>query len=440
MSLSIRSKRDRFVEHVSSSGYRCSRGASYRLCPLITLLVVLHTAAPGSETVIEAGQSIFNGQSGITRVNARLFNATSCDSCHRGGAGGIGPTGDGPVPVALVIQLGSSSDADVTGGDPVYGQIFNTAAAGGVQTEGVATVRYTEIEGHYYPEAFRWRMRVPHYRLTNLSRGPLAAATVIKPRLAPSLFGADLLELVPESAITRIGTGPNASPSVGEPVWHLYRDTRILGRCGWQAASVSIRDQTTKAFAREMGLTSPDQPYDDCTPVEVDCLRPHNGGSPDISADSISAVLAYVGALGVPESPMHSEQFSAGLKLFTDLGCAACHRPELPIDLTGRGSGTQTPSVIAPYTDLLLHDLGSELADQTATGASVPTKWRTAPLWGLGYRIRYQPQATFLHDGRARSVEEAILWHSGEAGRARQGFLNLPRRTREALLRWLETL
>jgi CxxC motif-containing protein (DUF1111 family) len=189
-----------------------------------------------------------------------------------------------------------------------------------------------------------------------------------------------------------------------------------------------------------MGLTSSDQPYDDCTPVEVDCLRPHNGGSPDISADSISAVLAYVGALGVPESRMHSEQFSSGLKLFTDLGCAACHRPELPIDLTGRGSGTQTPRVIAPYTDLLLHDLGSELADQTATGASVPTKWRTAPLWGLGYRIRYQHPATFLHDGRARSVEEAILWHSGEAARARHGFLNLLKRRREALLRWLESL
>jgi len=137
---------------------------------------------------------------------------------------------------------------------------------------------------------------------------------------------------------------------------------------------------------------------------------------------------------------MRSEQFSSGLRLFTDLGCAACHRPELPVDLTESGSGAQTPRVIAAYTDLLLHDLGIELADETAAGTRVLTKWRTAPLWGLGYQIRHQHSATLLHDGRARSVEEAILWHSGEAGRARQGFLNLPRRTREALLRWLETL
>jgi len=411
-----------------------------RFPPVLALLVLLNPAAHGSETLIAVGQSIFNGQSSVTRGHARLFNATSCDSCHNGGAGGSGPTGDGPLPVALVIQLRWPSNADATGGDPVYGRIFNTAAADGVQAEGVATVRYTEIEGHYYPEAFRWHMRVPHYRLSNLSRGPLAAATVIKPRLAPSLFGAALLEAVPESAITHTGTGPNVSASVGEPVWHLYRGTRVLGRFGWQGASVSIRDQTTKAFAREMGLTSPDQPYDDCTPAEGDCLRTRNGDSPDISADSIGAVLAYVVALAAPESPMRSEQFSSGLRLFTDLGCAACHRPELPVDLTESGSGAQTPRVIAAYTDLLLHDLGIELADETAAGTRVLTKWRTAPLWSLGYQIRHQHSATLLHDGRARSVEEAILWHSGEAGRARQGFLNLPRRTREALLRWLETL
>ena len=114
-------------------------------------------------------------------------------------------------------------------------------------------------------------------------------------------------------------------------------------------ASVSVRDQTTKAFARETGLTSPDQPYDDCTPAEVDCLQTQSSGSPDISADSISAVLAYLATLEVPESPVPSEQFFSGLKLFTELGCAACHRLELPVDLSETGSGTQTPLVIAPY-------------------------------------------------------------------------------------------
>ena len=409
------------------------------LAPLALLLVLAHDAhGSDSQTLIAVGKSIFTGQSAAVHGYARLFNATSCDSCHMGGAGGSGPTGDSPLPVALVIQLGAPSDTDATGGDPVYGRVFNTASAAGVQAEGVATVRYTEIEGHYYPEALGWRMRVPHYQLTHLSRGPLAASTIVKPRLAPPLFGAALLEAVPESAITGIRTGPEVSPRVVEPIRHLYRGQRVLGRFGWQAASVSIRDQTTKAFAREMGLTSPDLPYDDCTPAEVDCVRTRNGGSPDISDDSISAVLAYVDSLEVPASLMRSGQFSSGLNLFTELGCAACHRRELPVELTVQG--TPTHGVIAPYTDLLLHDLGIELADETTTGARVPTKWRTAPLWGLGYRIGHQHPATFLHDGRARSVEEAILWHSGEAARARRGFLNLPGRDREALLSWLETL
>src|SRR5215470_15479249 len=119
-----------------------------RFTPFLTLLVVLNPAAHGSETLIAGGDAIFNGQTSVTRGHARLFNATSCESCHSGGAGGNGPSGDGPVPSALVIQLGSPSDADATAGDPVYGRIFNTAAADGVQAEGVATVRYSEIEGH----------------------------------------------------------------------------------------------------------------------------------------------------------------------------------------------------------------------------------------------------------------------------------------------------
>jgi CxxC motif-containing protein (DUF1111 family) len=241
-----------------------------------------------------------------------------------------------------------------------------------------------------------------------------------------------LLEAVPESVIARAETGA--------PAWRVYRGTRVVGRYGWQGGSVSIRDQTTKAFAREMGLTSPDQPYDDCTPAELDCQRPRNAGSPDVSADTVSAVLAYLSTQPAPESPRRSAEFSSGLELFTDVGCAACHRPELPIDLPERGTSAHAPGVIAPYTDLLLHDLGIELADQTTTGTRVASKWRTAPLWGLSYRIRYQLSRTFLHDGRARSVEEAVLWHSGEAARARHRFMDLPARKRAALLHWLESL
>ena len=377
------------------------------------------------------GKAIFKGETGAVHGRVRLLNATSCEACHSDGSGGAGPVSDGVLPAALIIQLESPSAGHESAGDPVYGRVFNTLAADGGEPEGLASVRYSEIEGHYYPEGFSWRIRVPHYRLTNLSRGPLAGTTVIKPRLAPALYGAALLEAVPESAITQLTAALKAAEKPGEPAWRIHDGRVVLGRFGWQGGAISTRDQTTKAFAREMGLTSPDQPHDDCTATETDCWQP-SSAAPEISENSVAAVLAYLRSLGVPPSRMSAEQYTSGLRLFTDLGCAACHRPELPAD--------STQHVITPYTDLRLHDLGIELADQTVSGARVLSKWRTAPLWGLGYRMRSQSHLTFLHDGRARTLEEAIVWHSGEAEGSRNKFLGLFARHRDEVLRWLESL
>ena len=198
---------------------------------------------------VKLGQSVFDtewvaaGAPGIAgRVGVGpLYNAPSCNSCHNGGERGRGPAGDGTAPMALVIQLESPA-VDVAlepGGDPVYGRVFNTSALDGVQVEGAVTVRYSEIDGYYYPFGARWSLRVPHYRLAGLTRGPLAPTTVIKPRLAPALFGAGLLEAVPESAISE------GAAHTGAPAWHSRQGKRVLGRLGWQGGAVSIRDQTT---------------------------------------------------------------------------------------------------------------------------------------------------------------------------------------------------
>jgi CxxC motif-containing protein (DUF1111 family) len=380
---------------------------------------------------IDLGRSLFNtqwsaagapgaGRSGIARREGLgpLFNATSCNTCHSGGAAGSGPSGNGPIPTALEIQLESpaAEAGGRPGGDPVYGSVFSTSALEGVQAEGTVTVRYTEVYGYYYPDGSRWRMRVPHYRLDGLSHGTLASTTVIKPRLAPPLFGVGLLELVPETAV-----------GAGGP-----------GRFGWQGAALSVRDQTTKALAGEMGVTSPDRPSDDCTPAEVDCLRKHNGRSPAISAEEIVALVAFERSLAAPESQANTERDLLGSELFRNIGCAACHRLRMPVALP-QADGTTVQRVIAPYTDLRLHDLGRPMDDETVAGVKVRSRWRTAPLWGSSYRMKAQGYPTFLHDGRARSPEEAILWHGGEAASARLKFVNLGPRSRNAVLHWLET-
>jgi CxxC motif-containing protein (DUF1111 family) len=382
------------------------------------------------ERRVALGQSIFNtrwvpGASGTAGGAGRqeglgpLYNAAACAACHPGGARGAGPAGNGPAPPALEIQL--ETPGNTGAGDPVYGHVFNTSAVSGTASEGAVIIRYSEIYGYYYPDGVRWHIRAPHYELVQLRFGPLAPTTLIKPRIAPALFGVGLLEAVPKAA--------------------LGDDTGLAGRFGWQEESVSVRDQTTKAFSREMGVTSGDRPGDDCTPTEIDCVLQARSaaGSPEVSEELLAAIVAFERELAVPSSSAHPKNANLGSELFVVVGCAGCHRPRLPVELSVV-NGSHASGVIAAYTDLRLHDLGMGMADENASRAKVASKWRTAPLWGFGYRIRTESQPTFLHDGRARSAEEAILWHSGEAASARREFTNLGPRSRAALLHWLETL
>lgn len=382
------------------------------------------TLEGASAPQIDLGKSLFETQwinSGDPGVGVRvglgpLFNAASCNTCHFRGGHGQGPIGDGPTPVALVIQLESQGRDSV--GDPTYGRVFTTSAAAGVKREGRIEVRYNEIRGYYYPFGPQWSMRVPHYSLTNLNYGPLAPNTVIKPRLAPPLFGVDLLEAVPEATI--------AAGKHGAPAWQTWQGRRILGRFGWQGSAISIRDQTLLALVHEMGITSRDRLNDDCTTAQAECRGQRADSAPKISEEFVDALVAYQRTFTVPLAPQQPDKNTLGARLFTDVGCAACHRPRL--------------GEAAAYTDLRLHNLGPDMADENAAGEKVMSQWRTAPLWGLSYRMKNEVNPTFMHDGRARTTEEAVLWHSGEASRARFRFERLGPNARDALLKWIEAL
>lgn len=367
-----------------------------------------------------------------------LYNAGACDACHNEGARGRGPLADGGAGGALVVQLETPGAA---GGTPDfnsgYGHVLNTAAVDGLAAEATVSVHYEERSGHY-PDGSVWRLRAPRYAVTDLRYGPLDPRTVVKPRLAPPLFGAGLLEAVPEAAIlaTLTPTAAGAAVAAGVPSWQDYRGRRTLGRFGWQGGSVSVRDQTTKAFAREMGLTSSDIGADDCTAVQRDCRAQPNGGEPEVSDELLVAVLEFQKWLAVPAMDDGADSAPRGAQLFAALGCAGCHRPTLPVAYTDP-TGREVRGTIAPYTDLLLHDLGTGLADVNLSGRPVPTRWRTAPLWAVAYTSRAAVPPTLLHDGRARTLEEAVLWHDGEARSARLGFEALPAADRRQLLDWL---
>ena len=365
----------------------------------------------------DLGMAVFNTQfvpAGTPNAGRRagvgpLFNSSSCDSCHNNGARGRGPTEDGPAPSPLVMQLATTPTKNPTDpeGDPVYGRVLNTISLEGLPPEGVAMIRYEEISGHY-PDGSAWSLRAPHYTLTNLRYGPLSPQTIVKPRLAPALFGAGLLDAASEDSRYLVGRGRTP---LGFRQARFAESPAMAASDGKRAPSLSATKQHARLRARWASL-----PQICAVTIAPRPRRPVNNNQRRI-ARSLGRCLQRRTQLSTlarrPASPTpHS---IPDLDADTSLNSVvSVHPPQLQVALTD-DAGKDFSAVIAPYTDLRLHDLGARLADETVAGQKVASKWRTAPLWGLGYRMSLERFPTFLHDGRARSAEEAILWHDGEA-------------------------
>jgi CxxC motif-containing protein (DUF1111 family) len=369
----------------------------------------------------DLGHTLFNaqwvpaGSADTARAGlGPLFVENSCDSCHDDGARGRPADAPGKLSNSFVMQLGGPPTA--------YGNVLNTKAIGGHAPEGRILISLLQRTGRY-GDGGMWTLREPRYSIADSTHGPLPARTVLKPRIGPALFGVGLIDAVPQSAlheIRRLQAG-TLRGSTG-------------GRFGWQGNAISLVDQTALAFAREMGLTSELQQADDCTPAQQACRNALQGGVPELSERFFHAVNTFQFLLAAPpRARIDAAVDAAGARLFERVGCSACHVPYLPVP---RDSGDIR---IDPYTDLLLHDLGDGLADRTVAGLAVTSRWRTPPLWGLAHALQGGPVA-LLHDGRAASIEEAILWHQGQADAARRRFLRLDAASRRQLLDWIATL
>ncbi len=344
-----------------------------------------------------------------------LFVSTSCDACHNNGARGRAPARAGGLSNSFVMQL--------QGAESIYGSVLNTAALPDHNAEGQIDVSWSEITGNY-ADGTSWTLHEPHYTLRRLIYGDPPAGAVLRPRIASQVFGTGLLESVPVEHLRALRRRQPA----------FVRGELPAGRFGWQGEARNIEDQTARAFAREIGATSRPRMTDDCGAMQVACRNAENGGTPEVSDEFLHAVVTLQRELAVPRrTPLPAGREAEGAQLFADTGCSACHISRLP---SGSGKTAQT---IDPFTDLLLHDMGPLLADRTFSGRSVRSRWRTAPLWGLSHALQNDGIA-LLHDGRAASVEEAILWHGGQAEDAQQKYLALPGEQRELLLDWVASL
>jgi CxxC motif-containing protein (DUF1111 family) len=377
------------------------------------------------------------------------FNATNCSSCHFKDGRGRPPVMPGEAFNALLLRLGVPGQ-DAHGeplGDPRYGTQLQDNAIHDVVPEGVPHVTYTEQPGTF-ADGVAYSLRVPRYTIDQLAFGPLAQDLLISPRVAPAMVGLGLLEALEEATILE-HEDPDDEDEDGisgraNRVWDYAAQAVKLGRFGWKANQPSIRQQTAAAFAGDLGITSSSFTVENCTPSQPVCATAISGkGAGDVAelSDSfLDSVVHYSHTLAVPaRRALEQPAVERGAKLFRDAGCEGCHLPTLR---TGELASFPELSgqTIRPYTDMLLHDMGPELADDRPDFLASGSEWRTPPLWGIGLVKRVNGHTLFLHDGRARGFLEAVMFHGGEASAAREKVRALSQLDRDALVAFLESL
>ncbi|AKJ07135.1 CxxC motif-containing protein (DUF1111 family) [Archangium gephyra] len=373
------------------------------------------------------------------------FNAPSCAACHFKDGRGKPPTEPDEQPLSLLFRL-SIPGQDAHGeplGDPAYGGQLQPQAILGVPAEGEVTLTRSLREGRY-ADGTGYSLEEPHYALANLAFGPVHPELMMSPRVAPVMVGLGLLEAIPDAALEALADpddrdGDGISGRINH-VWDVEHGETRVGRFGWKANQPSLRQQNAGAFRGDIGITSDLFPAEDCPAPQTACHDALSGGEPELEAEKLEQLTFYTRTLAVPaRRDVDKPEVLRGRRLFRELGCATCHVPRHETG-TVEDAPELSKQVIFPYTDLLLHDMGPELADGRPDFEATGSEWRTPPLWGIGLVETVNRHTRFLHDGRARSLEEAILWHGGEAERSRERFRNLTVNDRTALLRFLESL
>ncbi len=367
------------------------------------------------------------------------FNNNSCVSCHiRNGRSR--PSHDGNELSGFLIRL-SVSGEDAFGGPmaaPHYGgQLQNRAIFGQAREANYTT---TEIEKVItFADGSSRTLKRPVYQLTEGYK-PFPTDLMLSPRVAPAVFGLGLLEEIPESSLLNIAdeNDMDADGISGKPnmVWNVQEQALTMGRFGWKAENPTARQQSAGAYNEDMGITSSLFPDENCFNQD-NCSE--DDGILDITDETLDLTTFYFQTLAVPAVRNYNElNVLNGRSLFDQLKCSSCH---VPRHVTGISNIPELSNqTIYPYTDLLLHDMGPDLTDNRPVFKAAGNEWRTPPLWGIGLLPVVNGHSRLLHDGRARNIEEAILWHGGEAEDSRDLYLQLSLLERNDLLDFLNSL
>lgn len=371
-----------------------------------------------------------------------LFSANKCLRCHPNNGAGLAQNRNGEIHPSLVMRLSIFTDKNIHNDismrdgfipEPTYGGQLSINGTSGVKYEGKVKLSYKEKKGHY-SDGDIYILHVPEYKIKDLNYGPFHKNTNVAPHIALALIGLGAIENIPVKEILEFEdiNDSDGDGISGKANWVYDPETKKieLGRFRWKAAVASVKDQAGNAAHNDMSLTNPLYPNENCTPSQTACLNVPKGlgGKFDFPQERLDAIAYYLKTLKIPVQ-RKSKNFEKGREIFQTIGCAKCHRENF---------NTPKYGTIYPYSDFLLHDMGKELSDGHRMFLAEPNEFRTPPLWGLGLYKKVSGSLNLLHDGRAKSIAEAILWHGGEAQTQKEAFKHLSKQQRKTLIEFLK--
>ncbi len=380
-----------------------------------------------------------------------LFNANSCNSCHIEDGRGRTPFSATEQLSSVLIRI-SIAGQDPHGGpnpDPDLGlQLRNNSILKATPDAQVYVIYTDKIVT--YPDGSTDTLRVPAYQFQNLRNGH-PVDFMYSPRIAPQLVGMGLLQAIPEQTLLSYADPDDVNndgiSGKANYVWSATQQQTVLGRFGGKAYEPDVRQQVAGAFSGDIGITTPVFPDANLYGLEQTLFGSLPNGSdsigePELPEPYFTNTVFYTEALAVPQRRNWTDAtVQRGKSIFVQLACSKCHIPQLQ---TGPFSDVPLLSnqTIHPYTDLLLHDMGPDLADGRSDYLATGSEWRTPPLWGIGLvsLVNNNNGMFLLHDGRARTIEEAILWHGGEAEKSKDAFVKLPKADIDALVKFINDL
>ena len=391
-----------------------------------------------------------------------LFNAPSCQRCHIKDGRGHPPRANFPQDnaISMVMRLSIppqtklQREALKSGRvgvikEPTYGGQLQDLAVTGNLSEGKIHITYDERE-IYLKGGDKVSLRHPTYTISHQNYGPIHPNTMMSARIAPPMIGVGLLEAISAKDTLSLADPEDQNndgiSGKANQVWDLIKQKSSLGRFGWKAGQPNVLQQNADAFSGDLGIASPifNSLSGDCTQAQTTCINAPHGGSvehdnAEISNEGLKLVNFYSRNLALQKrEEANNPVVLAGKALFYQSGCADCHQPSYTT--SEKANVEQAGQRIWPYTDLLLHNMGRNLADHRPEFLATGYEWRTPPLWGIGLTQTVNKHTFFLHDGRARNLLEAIIWHGGEAQKAQQKVVNMTPEERHLLIQFLESL